>query len=759
MIIAALLGALTFGACVDSTESASVTAIRNAKAEQLKSIATLNNAKAQAEATIAAAEAQIAAAQAQLIAAQAAAVNAQTEAQKIANQQLAAQAADAIARLEAQMEIDLLKFQQQLLAEKINFMNSANGAVVALYTNYEAALANLATLKTNLAKNKVALAKAEAGIATFEETKAAAIEAAQAKLDSYKATKAGYEAEIAALRELSTRGMSVTEWEKCRDDYQKNYLAAVLKQATAAQAFTDAAEAETAIKALKPSTDYMEAYAEFMAMVTAGSVPAVAQSTSTDWDIDGDEEADFTNAPMTFVAGEDEVILFFPTETEARDFAGLTAEDEGYKAGYYYNHIVFDTDIVPEAADLYAEVALDAVAETYEATIELLTNELEAAEDLFTKATAKVSAESQVNNLIADYTTVAKKIAEMNAKKADAEAVLASYATVIAAMPELDIDAAKLKKNEYDGTYTYEYYSQIYDIAKKNSDIVAEAISWLTDFKAAPAAGEKDAVYTAQQKFANDLKAKRVVTNDGKEVASSFYSNNYFDPKEDVWELCGLVDFQDIIEDYIIENADGELVYDVANNNDVAADYFAAVTALENKLAEVADAIEDVDEAAGYLATMVEEYENWGAYLAEVNEAMAAKQEAEYNKNTYNAEYVAEVEATYNAVVNLLSYYAAFNAGTLTTPSDSADLEIAIAKKIDELKGKINDVQKGTKDGNDSIDEYTAYIKSLKASTVADQEALVASYEATIADLESDIAVAEANVARLKALLDEAMAL
>ena len=50
MIIAALLGALTFGACVDTEESSSVTAIRNAKAEQLKSIATLNNAKAQAEA-------------------------------------------------------------------------------------------------------------------------------------------------------------------------------------------------------------------------------------------------------------------------------------------------------------------------------------------------------------------------------------------------------------------------------------------------------------------------------------------------------------------------------------------------------------------------------------------------------------------------------------------------------------------------------------------------------------------------------------
>lgn len=44
MMAAVLLGALTLGSCVDDNESASVTAIREAKAAQLKSIADLNNA-------------------------------------------------------------------------------------------------------------------------------------------------------------------------------------------------------------------------------------------------------------------------------------------------------------------------------------------------------------------------------------------------------------------------------------------------------------------------------------------------------------------------------------------------------------------------------------------------------------------------------------------------------------------------------------------------------------------------------------------
>ena len=45
MMVAVLLGALSLGACVDNNESASVEAVRNAKAEQLKGLAALANAQ------------------------------------------------------------------------------------------------------------------------------------------------------------------------------------------------------------------------------------------------------------------------------------------------------------------------------------------------------------------------------------------------------------------------------------------------------------------------------------------------------------------------------------------------------------------------------------------------------------------------------------------------------------------------------------------------------------------------------------------
>ena len=59
MMVAVLLGALSLGACVDNNESASVEAVRNAKAEQLKGLAALANAQAEATKITAEAEAAL----------------------------------------------------------------------------------------------------------------------------------------------------------------------------------------------------------------------------------------------------------------------------------------------------------------------------------------------------------------------------------------------------------------------------------------------------------------------------------------------------------------------------------------------------------------------------------------------------------------------------------------------------------------------------------------------------------------------------
>ena len=59
------LGSTTLTSCVDDNESASVTAIRNAKADQLKALAALSNAQAEAAKIQAEAEAALRNAQAE----------------------------------------------------------------------------------------------------------------------------------------------------------------------------------------------------------------------------------------------------------------------------------------------------------------------------------------------------------------------------------------------------------------------------------------------------------------------------------------------------------------------------------------------------------------------------------------------------------------------------------------------------------------------------------------------------------------------
>ena len=56
MMVTLLLGTLFLGACVDDNETASVSAVREATAKQLKSVAAMNRAEAEAQKTLAAAE-------------------------------------------------------------------------------------------------------------------------------------------------------------------------------------------------------------------------------------------------------------------------------------------------------------------------------------------------------------------------------------------------------------------------------------------------------------------------------------------------------------------------------------------------------------------------------------------------------------------------------------------------------------------------------------------------------------------------------
>lgn len=176
MMVAVLLGALSLGACVDDNESASVTNIRDAKAEQLRSLATLNEAKAEAELIRANAEAA-------LKNAKAAYEQALANNQEIENGKLEQEYALYLEKLEAETRLEILKAQEKL----------ANYQEDVLSDKYAKELKALLEMQEDLMVLKVKVAKAEAGLLAGSATNTVTILKEKQKI-------AKYEAKIAVLQ-------------------------------------------------------------------------------------------------------------------------------------------------------------------------------------------------------------------------------------------------------------------------------------------------------------------------------------------------------------------------------------------------------------------------------------------------------------------------------------------------------------------------------------------------------------------------------
>ena len=151
--------ALLLSSCVTNEESQSVTDIRNAKAEQLKSLAALNNAEAAAAKTLADAEAALKAAQAKAEEAKAKEAEAQAkllEAQA-ENSKIIAAAEAELLKAQAALEAAKAAKQEQeaaLLAEQVK---AAQAELEALKAEYAARVA-----QAEQAKAEAELAKAKA---------------------------------------------------------------------------------------------------------------------------------------------------------------------------------------------------------------------------------------------------------------------------------------------------------------------------------------------------------------------------------------------------------------------------------------------------------------------------------------------------------------------------------------------------------------------------------------------------------------------
>ncbi len=222
MMVALLLGILSLGACVEDKESASVTDVREAKAEQLKSIAAMNDATAEATKLLAEADAAMKAAQTEAIKTQTelAEVNVQlaqvnvelaqtqVEEEKVKLEQLKvdletkqadleqhkAEISATLQTIAANLEVNLMQAKVALQQAQIEFNSNLStldaqerAKLTTLMTTYTNASNNLLSVQQQLALEKSHLAILESGLVNNQETNALMIKGYQAQIANYQA--------------------------------------------------------------------------------------------------------------------------------------------------------------------------------------------------------------------------------------------------------------------------------------------------------------------------------------------------------------------------------------------------------------------------------------------------------------------------------------------------------------------------------------------------------------------------------------------
>lgn len=177
LLVSMLAGVMTFSGCVDDKESASVTAVREAKAAQLNALAAYSNAQAAAQQAIADTENALREAKVAYETAKAAEKQAQTEIAKAQAQQAMAAAQNEIQRLANELEIMAIEHQIAMLDLQTQYEaalkkadDDSQALLGGLYMAYQTAATNLLNAQQEIAQQKIDLAKLQAGLVNSDET-------------------------------------------------------------------------------------------------------------------------------------------------------------------------------------------------------------------------------------------------------------------------------------------------------------------------------------------------------------------------------------------------------------------------------------------------------------------------------------------------------------------------------------------------------------------------------------------------------------
>ncbi len=235
MMVAVLLGALSLGACVDDNESASVTAIRNAKAAQLEALANLSNAQAEAEAVRAAAEAALKNAEAAYQQALADAAAADAAEQEMLNEQAKQKFELELQMLQAKYAAKIAEYNKLKALYENQLWNKTEAHVQTVYNAYVKALDNVNTLTQSKLRQQVLKSQTETQLITAEES----LKQSLASLNTEKLQK---ERELAKLTAMKEAQPSKDEYLKMLDDLEVQAYDILNNQRPTAKSASNAAD-------------------------------------------------------------------------------------------------------------------------------------------------------------------------------------------------------------------------------------------------------------------------------------------------------------------------------------------------------------------------------------------------------------------------------------------------------------------------------------------------------------------------------------
>lgn len=519
-LVGAFIASPVFTSCVDNEESASVTALRGAKAEQLKSIAALNNAKAQAETTLAQAEAALKAAQVaqeQAIAekeaaeaaikelelkmkqdkydAELAAALAQAQANKLVAEKNIAQYQADMEKAALLLEKDLIELEQQLMNAQKDLADKKDQIAEAEYqelkdltTKYGNLLVSYTYYSNMILEEEAEIAATEAELADWEVViaediadKEKSIEWAKYQIETLK-KYTNYTADIEAMAaELAKLG----EAQKLAED----------KYQAANKAYTaldyDVLYNEAKIDELKNAIDetnmgkLLYGNLSYSWYIYNYDVNPIKEWSSNGFEIEKDEytycneNTDSLNVELEYKDVR-QFKLFIDNKIASYDVEGkkeaIDKKDEGYQA--LYDAAVKATAEAKKAWDAAAETEKDGKKAAYETA---LSAEKQAEANLKIAQEQLEWAEEEVEALNLIYTLVSDpKAAEdfVAAVKAYNEAIVAIHtekAEAYFAMEEAKKvrDEAQTEYNTlsavYNGNKNYQYdYVTLYDLLYNN---------------------------------------------------------------------------------------------------------------------------------------------------------------------------------------------------------------------------------------------------------------------------------------------------